>query len=290
MRLSGSPKAILNEEARDFINLYASLGERAENFLPEHVMETLRSFVRVSYEEQLDPHIQSAEINRYVLELKESLPGYTETNLMLAPTEDSKAFRYSARRNAFKTNLRYAIDHELVDEKDRNRLTNILRLHDFSVGTPPVTQKTIDFLYKVMIGDEVRVLRKFRDLIGINDNVEEAQWNYMLDLLDQMVVQSTHYTSAAEKAFFLSRTESSVNFKGLNGLIRTLVSGTAETAVKLLREEVFTGDIIQEITYENADSLINSMKQDPVSLFAVRVSALRENILGRHDFLPFLNR
>ena len=41
MRLKGSPKAKLNEEARDFINLYASLGERAENFLPEHVMETL---------------------------------------------------------------------------------------------------------------------------------------------------------------------------------------------------------------------------------------------------------
>ncbi len=290
MRLSGLPKAKLNEEAQDFINLYASLGERAENFLPEHVMETLRTFVRICYEEQLDPDLQSAEINRYVLELKEILPGYTETSLMLTPTEDSKAFKYSAKRKAFKSKINYAINNELVGHAEKAKLQNLLNLHDFSVGTPPVTQKTIDFLYKILIGDEVRVLRKFRDVIGINEDIEEAQWNYMLDLMDQMVVQSTHYTTAQEKAFFLTRTESTVNFKGLNGLVRTLVSGTAETAIKLLREEVFTGDMIQEIQYVDPDSLIETMKHDPVSLFAVRVKGLRENILGRHDFLPFLNR
>ncbi len=290
MRLNGSPKAKLNEEARDFINLYASLGERAENFLPEHVMETLRTFVRICYEEQLDPDLQAAEINRYLLELKEVLPGYTETSLMLTPTEDSKAFRYSAKRKSFKQKIRYAIDNELVPEAEKTKLENLLNLHDFSVGTPPVTQKTIDFLYKVLIGDEVRVLRKYRDVIGINEDVEEAQWNYMLDLMDQMVVQSTHYTTAEERNFFLNRTESTVNFKGLNGLIRTLVSGTADSAVKLIREEVFTGDIIQELRYTNPEELIATMKQDPVSLFAIRIPALRENILGRQDFLPFLNR
>jgi len=181
----------LNEEAREFINLYSSLGERAENFLPEHVMETLRSFVRVCYEEQLDPDIQSAEINRFLLDLKESLPGYTETSLMLTPTEDSKAFLYSSQSNSFKNKLRYAVDHELVGEDDKKRLENILKLSNFSVGTPPVTQQTIDFLYKILLGDEVRVLRKFRDVIGINDDVEEAQWNYMLDVLDQTINQSS---------------------------------------------------------------------------------------------------
>jgi len=280
----------LNEEARDFINLYASLGERAENFLPEYVMEVLRTFVRVCYEEQLDPDIQAAEINRYLLDLKEALPGYTETSLMLTPTIDSKAFLYSAQRKAFKQKIKYSLDHELVDEKNRSRLDNLLTLHDFSVGTPPVTQKTIDFLFKVLIGDEVRVLRKFRDVIGINEDVEEAQWNYMLDLLDQMINQSTHYTTAEEKAAFLNRTDSTVNFKGLNGLIRTLVSGTAETAVKLLKEDVFAGNILKEITYKDADSLIEEMKQDPVALFAIRVSALRQNILSRPDFLPFITR
>ena len=290
MRLSGSPKAVLNEEARDFINLYASLGERAENFLPEHILETLRTFVRICYEEQLDPDLQAAEINRYLLELKEILPGYTETALMLTPTEDSKAFRYSAERKKFTGRIKYLLDHELADAGEKKRLRNLLSLHDFSVGTPPVTQKTIDFLYRILVGDEVRVLRKFRDVIGINDPVEEAQWNYMQDLIDQMVVQSTHYTTAAEKEFFLHRSESTVNFKGLNGLIRTLVSGTAETATKLLKEEVFTGDIVKELEYESADQLIADMKQDPVSIFVIRVRSLRQNILSRRDFVPFLNR
>lgn len=290
MRLSGSPKAKLNEEARDFINLYASLGERAENFLPDHVMEALRSFVRVCFEEQLDPDRQAAEINRFLLDLKEALPGYTETSLMLTPTLDSKAFLYSAQRRSFISKIRHILDHELAPEPDKSRLENLLKLHDFSIGTPPVTQNTIDFLYKILLGDEVRVLRKFRDVIGINEDVEEAQWNYMLDLLDQMVNQSTHYTTAQEKAYFLNRMDSTVNFKGLNGLIRTLVSGTAETAVKLLREEVFTGDILQEINFTDADSLLETMKQDPVALFAVRVPAMRQNILSRPDFLPYLNR
>lgn len=290
MRLSGAPRAVLNEEARDFINLYASLGERAENFLPENVMETLRTFVRICYEEQLDPDFQAAEINRYLLDLKEMLPGYTETSLMLTPTEDSKAFRYADRRKQFTARINYLLEHELAGSEEKKKLRNLLLLHDFSVGTPPVTQKTIDFLYRVLAGDEVRVLRKFRDVIGINEDVEEAQWNYMLDLLDQMVVQSTHYTTPAEKAFFLKRSDSTVSFKGLNGLIRTLVSGTAETAVRLLREEVFTGDIVRELVYESDQELISWMKQDPVSIFAVRVAAIRHNILSRRDFQPFLNR
>ncbi len=34
-------------------------------------------------------------------------------------------------------------------------------------GTPPVTRQMIEFLYRVMVGDEVRELRKFRDILGI---------------------------------------------------------------------------------------------------------------------------
>jgi hypothetical protein len=290
MKLPGQTRARLNEEARDFINLYASLGERAENILPEGVFEKLKNFIRICYDEQMEPEIQQSAINRSLLEVKEALPGYTDISLMLAPHQNSKAFEYSARRQAFRKKVREILDQELVTPEEKQKLENILRLHDFSVGTPPTTQETIDFLYRVLVGDEVRVVRKFRDVLGINDDVEEAQWNYLLDVLDQMVNQSTHYTTGPEKENFLARTESTVNFKGLNGLIRTLVSGTAETTIRLLKEEVFTPNAVKVIEYTDPDTFLKTMQEDPVSIFAVRIPSMRRNILSRPEFAHYLIR
>ncbi len=290
MKLPGQTKARLNEEARDFINLYASLGERAENILPDGVFEKLKNFIRICFDEQMEPEIQQAAIHRSLLEVKESLPGYTDISLMLAPHMNSKAFEFSARRQAFRKKIRETLDQELVTPEEKQKLENILRLHDFSVGTPPTTQETIDFLYRVLVGDEVRVVRKFRDVLGINEDVEEAQWNYLLDVLDQMVNQSTHYTTGPEKENFLARTESTVNFKGLNGLIRTLVSGTALSTIRLLKEEVFTPNAVKVIDYTDPDSLLKTMQEDPVSIFAVRIPSMRRNILSRPEFANYLIR
>lgn len=290
MKLPGQIRAKLNEEARDFINLYTSLGERAENILPEGDFEKLKNFIRICCDDQMEPEIQHSALNRSLLELKEALPGYTDISLMLAPHRDSKAFAYSSRRQAFKKRIREILDQELANPDEKMHLENVLRLHDFSVGTPPVTQETIDFLYRVLVGDEVRVVRKFRDVLGINEDVEEAQWNYLLDVFDQMVNQSTHYTTGPEKENFLARTESTVNFKGLNGLIRTLVSGTAETTIRLLKEEVFTPNSVKEIDYADPASFLKIMQEDPVSIFAVRIRSMRRNFLSRPEFANYLIR
>ena len=290
MKLPGQTRVPLNAEARELINLYASLGDRAANILPDGVFEKLRNFIRICHDEQMEPAIQKAAINEALLEVKEALPGYTDISLMLAPHLNSKAFEYSSKRQAFKKKLRTIIDQELVNPAEKQQLENILRLHDFSVGTPPTTQDTIDFLYRVLLGDEVRVIRKFRDVIGINDDVEEAQWNYLLDVLDQMVNQSTHYTTGAEKENFLARTESTLNFKGLNGLIRTLVSGNADTTIRLLKEEVFTPNSVKVIDFQDAESLLQTMQDDPVSIFAVRIGSMRRNIFSRPELSGYLVR
>ena len=92
MQLQGSPQLKLNQEALNFIDLYKQLGERAENFLPNRIFETLKNFVRLCYEEPFDPIRQLTEINRIILELKEAIPGYIDVPLMMFPHEDSKAF------------------------------------------------------------------------------------------------------------------------------------------------------------------------------------------------------
>ncbi|MCK4699112.1 MAG: hypothetical protein KAT38_02210, partial [Bacteroidales bacterium] len=82
MQLTGEPKTVLNQEARRFVDLYAQLGERAQNFLPDRVFESLTNFVRLCYEEPDDPARQQAEIGKYLLELKEAIPGYIDVSLM----------------------------------------------------------------------------------------------------------------------------------------------------------------------------------------------------------------
>ncbi len=290
MQVLGEPKARLTQEARDFLDLYVQLGERAENFLPDRIFDSLTQFVRLCYEEQDDPARQEAEIHRYVQELKESIPGYVDVSLMLMPHEDSKAFRYSALRKKFQSRLQELMDTEQVDEATKEQFTNILHTHDYSLGTPPVTQHTIDFLYRILLGDKVRELRKFRDLIGIVDDVEEAQWNYMLDVFDQMVVQSTHYTTTSEKEHFINQSLSTVNFKGLNGFMRTVVSGTAETAIQLLAGEVFSPEMVRVIDFTTPEELYEEIHDDAVHIFAIRIRNMRKNPFNHFRWFPLLTR
>jgi hypothetical protein len=290
MQLPGKPIAHLQSDAKDLINLYVSLGERAENFLPKHIVDNLRNFVTLCCQEPDDPARQRTEIDKNILELKELLPGYTDVSLMLFPHEDSKAFQYTAKKQKFANRLTSLIDTELVDDKTKAQALTILKAHDYSIGTPPVEQSQIDLMYKLTLGDEVRELRKFRDVIGVNGDVEEAHWNYFMDVLEQMIIQSTHYTTTSEKSDFLARTELTVNFKGLNGFIRTVVGGGAATVIELISAELFNAKDVRVIEFTDADSLYEQIKNDMTSIFAVKVQSMRKNVFNDLKWFPYIMR
>lgn len=295
MIVNGEPKAKLRSEAKELINLYASLGERAEIFVPKKILDNLRNFVKLCFEEPVDPAKQQAEINRYILEFKEDIPGYLDVALMLYPHEDSKAFQYSSKRLEFKKRLTSFIDTESLDEQSKKYAANILDMPDFSIGTPPVTKSHIDFMSEIQIGDSIRNLRKFRDVIGIVEHIEEGHWNFLMDTIEQMIVQSSHYTTKPEKDDFLHRTEWAVNFKGLNGLIRTVVSGNAETAYNLIAGEVFNKNCVKKIehpvTEKHYNDLYNKMLEDNTSIFVVKVDNARKNYFsGTKKWFPMLTR
>ncbi len=290
MRIVSKPKLKLRDDALDFIDLYLSLGQRAENFLPRHIIDNLRSFTRLCHEEPDDPIIQEKEIDKQLLELKEAIPGYSDVSLMLFPHDESKAFEYRTRKNQFRQRLVSLIDTEAMDEEEQKQAKNILNSHDYSVGTPPVTQQNLNFRYSILLGDQVSELRKFREVLGIINEVEEAQWNYLLDVLDQMVVQSSHYTTAIEKTNFLIRTQQTINFKGLNGFLKTVVSGSTDTAIKLIKEELFNPEIVHELQFSNEESLYKAVIKDKSSVFVVRISHMRKNLFNNLRWFPHLTR
>ena len=239
MKIVGEPKAFLSNEALQLLNLYESLGQRAEIFLPRHIFDNLTSFVSLCMEEPDDPAKQQAEINRYLLKFREDIPGYTHVSLMLIPHNNSKAFELSSKRGEFAKKISALLDTDGTTTEIKTLLRNIRDSHDLSVGTPPINSRHIDFMSQVQLGGHVRDLRKYRDVIGVTGDINEAHWNYLMDTLEQMISQSTHYTTKAEISDFLHRSQWAVNFKGMNGMIRTVVSGNADKAVQLLKGDVF---------------------------------------------------
>jgi len=290
MLIVGEPKISLRSEAKDFIDLYASVGERAENFLPKQLLDSLRNFVQLCYDEPVDPAKQKDEIDRYILELKESIPGYTDVSMMLFPHENSKAYLYTSKKQNFTNKLSTFIEQDKIEDELRKQTSNVLNFHDFSIGTPPVTQETIDLMCNLVLGDSVRDLRKFRDVIGVIGDQEEAHWHYFMDILDQMIIQSTHYTTKGEKNDFLMRTRSTLSFKGLNGFIRTVVSGSAQTAIKLLKGEVFNADHVVVCDNMDAEDLFQRIKEDHMSIFLWIVPHFRKNVFNDLKWFPYLTR
>jgi len=290
MQISGKRLSNLGYDAQNLIGLYAGLNENAQNLLPSYIIEKLKNFVQLCHEEAIDPAKQEAEIQRSILEIKEAIPGYMDVSLMLYPHEDSKAFQYQAKQRAFLSKLKYLLNNETIKEEYKNETLNILNAHDYSVGTPPVTHRQIDYAYQLYVGTKVSELKKFRDLIGVKGDEEEAQWNYFMNVLDQMVIQSTHYTKPIEKIDFLNRTELTVNFRGLNGLIRTVVGGSAETSIKLLSEEVFSRHNVEIIDFENPDKLFEHIENDFTKVFLIKVKSMRRNFLNHEKWFPYLSR
>ena len=290
MKIVGEPKAFLSNEALQLLNLYESLGERAEIFLPRHIFDNLTNFVSLCMEEPDDPARQQAEINRYLLKFREDIPGYTDVSLMLIPHNNSKAFELSSKRGEFVKKINSVLDTDGTTTETKNILINIRDSHDLSVGTPPINSSHIDFMSQIQLGGHVRDLRKYRDVIGVTGDINEAHWNYLMDTLEQMISQSTHYTTKAEVNDFLQRSRWAVNFKGMNGLIRTVISGNADKAVSLLRGDVFSKDCVVVMESPAPEVLYERMTTDTTSVFVVKVKHARINHYAGEKWFPLLTR
>ncbi|WP_306505793.1 aminotransferase class I/II-fold pyridoxal phosphate-dependent enzyme [Alistipes ihumii] len=290
MKIVGEPKAFLSNEALQLLNLYESLGQRAEIFLPRHIFDNLTSFVSLCMEEPDDPAKQQAEINRYLLKFREDIPGYTHVSLMLIPHNNSKAFELSSKRGEFAKKISALLDTDGTTTEIKTLLRNIRDSHDLSVGTPPINSRHIDFMSQVQLGGHVRDLRKYRDVIGVTGDINEAHWNYLMDTLEQMISQSTHYTTKAEISDFLHRSQWAVNFKGMNGMIRTVVSGNADKAVQLLKGDVFHKDAVVVLESPAPETLYEQMTADTTSIFVVKVKHARINHYSGPKWFPLLTR
>ncbi len=290
MRRLNKPKLNLGDDALDFINLYRALQPAAENFLLPYFMDLLKNFYTLCYEEPDDPVYQQKEINRQLAILKEAFPSYVDVSLMLFPHEESKAFEYRSRINQFRNRLLNLMDTELISDEKQEEAKQILRFHDFSMGTPPFTESNLKFRFNILLGEEAISLRRFREVLGIKEEIEKSQWNYLMDVLEQMIVQSAHYTTGPEKEDFLERMSQSVHLKGLNGFLKTVVSGSPDSAIGLIVEELFNPKQTVIVNYENDEQLFLQVSGNQTAIFIIKIKSLAQNPFNDHKWFPFLSR
>ncbi|NJO91990.1 MAG: hypothetical protein HC831_25725 [Chloroflexia bacterium] len=105
-----------------------------------------------------------------------------------------------------------------------------------------------------------------------------------------MVLQSSHYTVPGERKDFLNQTELTINFKGLNGFIRTVVSGSADLAIKLISEEVFSKHNVKVLEFTTEEELYDKVAEDYSTVFLVKVKSMRKNIFNKSHWFPYLTR
>lgn len=290
MRQLKNLKQALPEDAYSFIDLYQALRPESENFLPPYFLNLLKSFFSLCFEEPDDPIFQEKEIARQLKELKEAFPFYVDVSLMLFPHDESKAFQYRSKLNKFREKLVYLMDTELINEEQQEETRQILQFHDFSMGTPPFTQNNLKFRFNILLGEEVSVIRRFREILGITDSHERSQWEYLMDILEQMIVQSAHYTTNAEKSDFLERMSQSIRLKGLNGFLKTVVSGNTETVIELIKKELFNPSQVEVVDFENEEVLYAKMKEKSASIFLVKIKDLPANPFETSKWFPLFSR
>ncbi len=208
------------------------------------------------------------------------------TQIITKPTP-SDVFQILSSGSEFEKILRRAVGKKVrACEGDPEvsitpKLVDFLTRYRFSLGTPPVTLKGIQTVEQIVFGGTLQNIYAFRDLIACDKGV----FDRFLGAVDRLNEQSTHYTTEAEKREFKKKATEFPNLEGARGLTKAIVSGSSETALRLIREQLFSKHVngnrpvkVMEAAEPFGPHLIEAMKEDKRSVFVVKAGSIPHNI------------
>lgn len=231
---------------------------------------------------------QIATIEREVNECKRLLEevSYEYINQIISKPDPSSVFKILANANIFARELKAAVGKRLTGPTGQEititpKLIECLTHYRFSLGTPPITPKGIKTIEAILFGGTLHDIYSFRDLLG----GDTLLFDRFLGATSQMIEQSTHYTTDQEKKDLERRATEFTGSEGLRGLTKTVISGRAPSAIRLIREHLLSQyaddskpiKVIDEIDKLD-DDLIEEMKREKGSIFVVRVSSVPHHV------------
>lgn len=235
---------------------------------------------------------QIHEIQREVDDCKRILDdfGYSYIGRIITRPEQSRVFKIVNQADRFAKGFKKMIGKEIVlDNGEKVLVTESLykslTRFKFSIGTPPVTAEGVETIEQMLFGSSLVDLYQFRELLGRDDKIKNL-FDAFTANADRLIAQSTHYTTADEKRQFEKKATDFNNFEGLRGLKKSAVSGTAKTAIRLIKEELFSRHQngshpvkVMELPDCLDENLIAQMKKEKETIFVVRVSKVPHHIL-----------
>lgn len=239
---------------------------------------------------ELDPK-DIARIQREVDDCKRILDdfGYEYMKRIITHPEQSRVFKILNQANLFEKEIRKSVGKKITLEDGQTivmtkELAEALTKYRFSIGTPPVTPKGIETLEQILFGGNLQSIYQFRELLG-GSKKDKALFDAFIANVEKTVVQSTHYTTADEKRQFEKKATDFNNLEGLRGLKKSVVTGTAKTAIRLIKDELFSRHsngshpvkVIDQIDKLD-DALIAEMKKDKETVFVVKISKVPHHI------------
>lgn len=216
--------------------------------------------------------------------------GYSYIRRAITHPEPSRVFKILTQADRFAKELRKMVGKKVTMEDGEEvvmteAVCNALTKFRFSIGTPPITPKGIDTIERILFGGNLHSIYQFRELLGGGNSVKYLFDGFVANV-EKLVTQSTHYTTADEKRQFERRARDFNNFEGLRGLTKSVVTGTAKTAIRLIKEELFSRHrdvshpvkVLPEKDCLN-DELIARMREEKETIFVVRVSKVPHHLL-----------
>jgi hypothetical protein len=214
---------------------------------------------------------------------------YDYVQRLIAKPEPSKVFKILAEAGKFERELSKMVGKAIDIDGEKHQLTPeivaALTKFRFSLGTPPITPKGIQTIEQIMFAGTLGNIYAFRDLMGGNKRV----FDRFVAATDQMVRQSTHYTTSAERKAFEKESSGFANFDGVKGFTKSVVTGTVDSAERLITEQLLKNHKdkpINNLHTKLDDDLIRAMRQDKDSLFIVRAKSVEHDAFSSDVLKP----
>lgn len=244
-------------------------------------------------------HLTSREIHgieRQVRECQRVLEeiSYDYVQSIITKPTPSKVFRILDSSNRFEQSLKRVIGKPIklpdgTETTITQEVADCLLKYRFSIGTPPVTPEGIRTIEKIVFGGELTDIYAFRDLLGGSGIV----FDRFLTTINQLVEQSTHYTTAQEKRSFSRESADFSNLEGIRGFTKSIVTGSTNTAIRLIKDQLLSQHSngshpirVIEDSDKLGDGLIKKMTEDQKSVFVVRVKSAEPGTFAQDRLLP----
>ena len=166
------------------------------------------------------------------------------------------------------------------------KVIEALSKYRFSIGTPPITPKGIKVIEEMVLGDNLKSLYEFRDMLGGNRVV----FDRFIENASRLIEQSTHYTTTDEKKQYEKEATEFVGLEGLRGIPKTVISGSADTAIRLMKGRLFSqhrnGNSpvkVVETPDQLDENLIEQMTKDKRSIYVVKVTKVPYSVFTSNE-------